>query len=152
MMRGKLRKEKRFPSFFFRFGSFFLIIICHDGVNSSIHFLRYSDGPTGTAKYKSFVAFDLLSAEACQLLDLILFQERFIHRLDHRDPSLTCLGLGSIDMKGSTFLINSTMDQIVIDVNDPRLEVLTLPELAMAFQDEDSFMTALDNHEDSLIE
>jgi len=71
MMRGKFRKEKRLSSFLFRFGSFFLIIICHDGVNSSIHFLRYSDGSTGTAKYKSFVAFDLLSTEACQLLDLI---------------------------------------------------------------------------------
>ena len=74
-MRRKFRKEKRLSSFLFRFGSFFLIIICHDGVNSSIHFLRYSDGSTGTAKYKSFVAFDLLSTEACQLLDLIFFQE-----------------------------------------------------------------------------
>ena len=38
-------------------------------------------------------------------------------------------------MKGSTFLINSTMDQIVIDVNDPIFEIQIAPAKSKTLSD-----------------
>ena len=50
-----------------------------------------------------------------------------IHLLDHRDCSASCLGLGSVDVKSSTFLIQSAMDQVVVYIDGTILKIKVFP-------------------------
>ena len=127
MVAAKVGQENRVTIFCISLGCFFLIIVCADCMNRTIDHSRQIDLAFPRAEHKSRITINFIRGESNHLLILIFFQKSVEHLVQHGDDTDTCAGFRGVDPIDAGAIILRTIDQIMVNIDRPILEINVLP-------------------------
>lgn len=97
-MAAKLWQKNRVTIFFFRFGFFFLIIVCANRTDGAVDGIGKINLAIAGAENEAGVPINFIGAETNDLLILVFFQKSIEHFIKHWNDTDACLRFGRVHM------------------------------------------------------